>query len=65
MIQIKLPCNALITMGFFMSDKASSLQTYSQRGVVTSYDEESHYVTWTINDIEQPIVHINAVNFLL
>ena len=64
-INIKLPCRALVTMGVFMSDRISDFKRFTQEGVITEYDEESHYVNWTIDDVLQPSVHINSVNFLL
>ena len=41
------------------------LKTITQEGIVTSYDENSKYITWEINGISQPIVNINSVSFIL
>lgn len=63
-IEILLPCEAFISTGFFESNSAS-LQTKTQKGIVTEYDENSHYVKWEINGISQPIVNINSIGFII
>jgi len=64
-ITIKLPCKALISTGVFTSEKVVDFEKHTKQGQVTNYDPETHYVSWNINGVAQPRVHINCINFLL
>ena len=63
-ILINLPCAAYVSVGFF-TDEPPFLNTITQKGVVTEFDEKSKYVTWNIDGVVQPIVNIDSVSFIL